>query len=139
MLFEIINPSDKYTIETDDWQVACVANLVVGRGQLALEEIDGDHHMPLFLFGGLEEWTQEEFSRDLESLMDVDQQALANCLDSIVIGNRSNYVLGLGDKTGEEAEAFWEKWHDNNRSSTYDIGSYAKKYAAKLREANNHG
>ena len=46
MIFEIINPSDKYTIEAEDWQVACVVNLIVGRGQYALQEIDGDHNMP---------------------------------------------------------------------------------------------
>lgn len=133
MIFEISNPSDEYTIEAEDWSVACVTGLILGRGNYGLTEVDGDHEMPLFLFGGLEEWTEEEFGIPLEEFMaSVDKLKIANCLNSIVVGNRANYTLGLGDKTGEEADAFWEVWHDLNCSSMNDIGSYARNYAANL-------
>ena len=135
MIFEIINPSDKYTIETDSWKVAAKAGLLLGRGQYSLQEIGGEHELPIFLFGGLEEWIQDEFDTDIDGLMaSVDNLDLATCLDSIVVGDRKNYLLGLGDKTGKEAEAFWAAWHDHNCSSMNDIGSYSKRYAAKLRE-----
>ena len=135
MLFEVSNPSDEYTIEAEDWSVACVVGLIIGRGQYGLNEVDGDHEMPLFLFGGLEEWVEAEFEKPLEEFMgSVDKIEVANCLNSIVVGNRANYTLGLGEKTGEEADAFWEVWHDLNCSSMNDIGQYSRNYAAKLLE-----
>lgn len=135
MILEIINPSDKYTIESEDWDVACVTGLILGKGQYGLREIDGDHEMPLFLFGGLEEWVEEEFGKPLEDFMaSVDKIEIANCLNGILIGDRGDYMHGLGDKTGDEASAFWEEWHDRKRSSLNDIGAYARNYAAKLYE-----
>ena len=140
MILEITNPSDRYTIETDDWQTACVANLVLGQGQYGLQELDGNfqeaeegHFMPIFIFGGSEEWAQEEFGIGIDELVDAERPGLADCLDSIVVGDRSNYLLTLGDKEGEEAEVFWLTWHEQHRSSTNNIGGYAKEIAAKLR------
>ena len=135
MIFEIVNPSDKYTIEAEKWDVACAAGLIIGRGQMALEEIGGDHELPLFIFGGLEEWIEAEFDATLEEFMKTpDKLEIAACLNSVIIGNRDAYLLGLGDKTDEEAKDFWNEWQDLHRSSMNDIGSYARNYAAKLIE-----
>lgn len=135
MIFEIINPSDKYTIEADDFKVACIAGLVIGDGQVGLEQVDGDLEMPIFIFGGVEEWFQEQFDTALTDLFkSIDMLELADCMDSIVVGNRDAYLLGLDGKTGQDAYDFWLKWHDTNRSSVNDYGTFAKAYAKDIRK-----
>lgn len=135
MIFEIINMSDEYTIESEEWDVACMAGLIIGKGNYGLQEIDGEREMPMFLFGGLEEWVEAEFGKPLEEFMtSIDKIKIATCLNSILIGDRGDYMQGLGDKTGDEASAYWEEWHDRKRSSLNDIGAYARAYATKLHE-----
>ena len=135
MIFEIINPSDHYTIESEEWDVACVSCLILGKGQYSLQEVDGEHYMPIFILGSLEKWVEEEFGKPVEEFMaSVDKIDIVTCLNSILIGNRADYIQGLGDKTGAEADAFWEEWHERKRSSMNDIGAYARNYAAKLHE-----
>lgn len=139
MIFEVINPSDKYTIETDSWDVACLACLILGKGQYALEEIGGKYYMPFFIMGGLEEWIEDEFDVDLMQFMKntkKKQAEIIDCLNSIVIGDRDAYTRGLESLSGEDAaqNAFKTAWRDSHRSSLNDIGTYAKNYAAKMRE-----
>jgi len=51
--FEIVNPSDPYTIETDDFAAACVATILLGVGKYALDEKGGEkRQMPLLFLGG---------------------------------------------------------------------------------------
>ena len=52
MLFEIMNPSDPYTVVAEDKEIAAVACIVLGTGTYAFKPIDvGDFEVPLFLFG----------------------------------------------------------------------------------------
>ena len=132
-IFEISNPSDKYTVEAEDWPVACVSCLIIGKGNYGLREIDGDHKMPIFLLAGFDEWVEAEFEMTAQEFVgSVDKMDVAACLNSIVVGDRAAYMKGLGDKTGEEADAFWEVWDDLHRSSLNNMGGYARNYAANI-------
>jgi len=53
MLFEIINPSDPYTIEANALEIAAVACCILGEGKYTLREITGDKsgYVPTFLVG----------------------------------------------------------------------------------------
>lgn len=61
MLCEIINPSDEVFMEHDDTKALFMAVVLLGRGQYGLKEVDGDFEVPLFLFGGIEEYCKEKF------------------------------------------------------------------------------
>ena len=140
MIYEIINPSDKYTLEAGEFLTACIACVVVGGGQYSLEPLEeGGEKMPLFLFGGGEAWFEERFGKTVQELFDNQPtDKLAQCLESVMIGgldDRKNYydALALIDDPAKKQE--WrDKWHDQRRSSLNDIGGRAWKFAERLRE-----
>jgi hypothetical protein len=138
--YEIINPSDKYTIVCPDHEVASVACFLLGEGRYGFDPIDGSHlpSVPIFLFGGAEEWVNEQFGETVATLMDrcltQRMEALADAFDSTIIGNREAF-FALAPAFGEpgylEARA---KWHEANRSSLNDIGGRAYRFADHFRK-----
>jgi hypothetical protein len=143
MIYEIINPSDAYTIVADDLKVAAVACVLLGRGQYGLEPLEDDgERVPFMLFGSPDAWFQEHFGADLQATMDevVENRAgeLADCLDSCLIGklaSRREYERALELIESEENRAkFRTERHDERRTSLNDIGGRAYQMAKKLRE-----
>lgn len=59
MRWELTNPSDYYEVESPDFLPAAVAALIVGAGSYGLTPLDGGDELPIFLFGGGDEWMQE--------------------------------------------------------------------------------
>lgn len=138
MLFEIINPSDKYTIEAPDLEIAALAVCVPGEGKYALQGIDNLNEVPIFLFGGHDEWFKRNFGCSFtDSLERSDKAKLADCLDSTLIGDENdreafNYAR---KKVAPEAFEGWRAgWMGARRSSTNNIGHRAYAYAEALRE-----
>ena len=126
MIFEIINPSDPYTLECDDLEIASVTVCFLGQGQYGMHQIDGDKEfrMPIFLFGGENEWFKENFGDNADVIIgrcfkDKKLQ-LADALDSVRIG-------GINSRGKSKDE------HNENRSSVNDIGGVAWEYAKFLR------
>lgn len=139
MIFEIINPSDAYTMETDNFIAACVATCLLGNGAYALEEIGGDKKMPVFLFGGHDIWFTEQFGKSFERCVDdVSASELADCLDSVLIGkpqDRETYKRGLELIDDPAKREQWHfEWHDKRRSSMNNIGGRAWRLAERLRQ-----
>ena len=143
MLYEIINMSDPYTIEAHSLDVATVACLFLGRGQYAFEPIADTktEGVPMFLFGGTEEWCQKQFGESLQSLIHrvstTEASALAQCLESCLIGSAKDRViysdaLELIDDP-QKREQWRNKWLEDRRSSMNNIGARAFSMAAKLR------
>lgn len=60
MKFEIINPSDKAYLDAEEYDVACLASLLVTE-QHGLKQVDGEFKMPPFLFGGADKWFTDNF------------------------------------------------------------------------------
>lgn len=114
MVYEIVNPSDPYTLEAGDLKIAAIACVLLGQGQYALRTLEGETVVPLFLFGGANVWFMEKFGTSLQevydSIMDNSPAALAACLESVKMPD------------GRE------------RSSMNDIGGYAAEMAGKIRE-----
>lgn len=145
MIFEIINPSDSYTMESDEWPVAVYAGLILGEGTYGLEGLDNDNNLPVFLFGGYNEWIKEEFGSDfkpwVQEMFDNKKIAIADCLDSVLIGSKSDresYNKGLEFITEASAKKEWrDHWHDKRRSSLNNIGLRAWTLAERLRESDN--
>ena len=156
MLYEIINPSDAYTIEAASLDVAFVACVFLGRGLYSFqpidvgEDADGEpevtkvaaEEIPLFLFGGTEEWCKQHLNESFESVVDrvtKDKATeLAACFESCLIGkatDRDTYLAGLKlIEDPHNREEWRRRWHDKRRSSMNDIGGRAYLMAKRLRE-----
>jgi len=140
--YEIMNPSDPYTVLAKDDVTAAVAILFLGRGKLSLTDEEGDEVLPLFLLAGegyLEEWLEGVGVEDLGKFLEENALEVADVLDSAMIGDfstRASYQKGLELIDNEEKREEWrEHWLDKRRTSVNDIGTAAWTAAASLREA----
>ena len=142
-LWNIINPSDPYTLRADDLDVAFCVCAFLGMGKYALREIGGaERYVPADLFGGYNAWCQETFLCSVDELfgrvMREKRDAVIASLDSVVVGNPTDRAahekgLALIDDPAKHAE--WKAaWHDDRRSSTNDIGAQAQSLAKQIRK-----
>ena len=138
--WELINPSDKVTFKAPTFELAAIAVGIMG-GSYAAEELDGDtdkpRKVPLFLFGGTEEFFQKEFGKGVgESFEQCDKEALAEVFESFLIGSmaeRRAYEKAMSVLPEEEKAAFKADWLDKERSSMNNICARAEHYARALR------
>lgn len=137
-VWEIINPSDAYTIEAPTFPIAAAATLMLGEGRLGLSpENEDDPSLPLFLFGGHEKFVADYFDGDLTAFLMANEAGIADALDSVLLGGfgrRADYAAAMAAiDDPAKREAFREKWQDK-RSSLNDIGHAAWRLAERLRE-----
>lgn len=91
MKFEIINPSDPYTMEAPDLEIAAVAVSFLGDGKYPLSGMGQDkgQDVPAFLFGGHDEWFTAKFGKSFEDtatyVMKQRGEELATALDSVTL------------------------------------------------------
>lgn len=147
MLYEIINPSDPYTIEADSLDIAFMACVLLGNGQYEFRPFeDGGTPVPFFMFGGTDEWCKEHLGKTFHEVADDvrvnKREEMAKCLDSCLIGSandRRTYYLGLElIEDPVKRERWWFEWHDKRRSSLNDIGGRAHKMAQNFRKPIGH-
>lgn len=105
--YEVINPSDKCYL-TGAGEALCAAGIFLGRGRYGLCDKDGNEGLPIFLFGGLDEWWVKQYGHAFEAYMDTKPYA--------AIAD----VLATFRYAGE-------------RSSMNDIGAAAKNIVKSLR------
>ena len=139
MIFDISNPSDPYTPETDRPDLAAVVCMALGDGQYALHDMDGEERCPFFMFGDDPvEWFENEFGYDLQDAMT--DPKLADVFDSVLLcdaADRQSYYDALKYIDDEEKrEAFRAEWLEKRRSSMNNIGKRAMQWAKSLREKN---
>lgn len=116
MKLEIINPSDPYTMEADDLEVAAVVIVELGGGHYGGEGIEEDKnraYVPIFLFGGCDEWFKEHWGYEsygeaVRKMLAERPEALVRAFDSVTLGSAE-------------------------RSSLNDIGARAKGLARAVR------
>lgn len=140
MLFEIVNPSDPYTFEAENVDIACVAVLFLGNGAYGLNVPDGQPNpdCPMFLFGGdPAAWAEKRLGCSLNDYLTKHGDAIASALDSVLIGDFSDRQI-FNDAVAKMNEVgavqFKNQWHDKKRSSLSDIGKRAWALAKALRE-----
>ena len=147
-IYEIINPSDPYTLEAEDFKDAAVAILMISP-ELGLEmvprcaeEANQDApSLPILAFGGMEKWIEDHICpmKDVKKFIDDRREAIAKVLESVLIGKpRERRIFedameAIDDP--KKREAFKAKWHDGKRSSLNDIGGAAWDLAKYLRKA----
>lgn len=137
MLYEIVNPSDAYTLRADSDAVAAAAIGLLGNGQYDIDAED-DHEVPggMLALTGTQAFA-EAYGEEFGAFVDSHIAEIADALESVVIGNfgdRAEYeqVLSLIEGPEKQAE-YRDKRHDLRRSSMNDIGGRALLYADRLR------
>ena len=103
---EIINPSDKCWLFTDDTEAACAGVVFIGGGKYALRDDNDDSVLPLFIMGTEEDinnWWKEKFNRTLQEYMETKpSKQIADALDTFkYAGSRSSM-----NNIGAAAQAF---------------------------------
>lgn len=141
MLFDIINPSDPYTMKADSLLTAAVAICLLGEGKLAIKQLDGDANVPIFLFGGHDEWFTKNLGGTFQAVLNnvTDSPELADCLDSVLLGGqeeRQQFEQELQLLEPEQRDEYRNLWHDERKSSDNDIGRRAWRMAQHLRNRN---
>ena len=134
MQYELINPSDPYTFEADDFEVAALTVFSISTAYSA-EAQDGCEGVPLFLFGGASEWYAERFGRMPDEGLTEKKLAVAKALESFMLGSfedrrRYNAALEAIDDP-EKRKSFMHEWQDG-RSSMNNIGEYAHRLGKSI-------
>lgn len=136
--YTLHNPSDPYTFLASDQEVAA---LVIGILSTTFgadtEDENEDTRIPIFIFGGYNEWYQDRFSRAPKEGLKARKKEVGEALQSFVLGgfkdrDRYNAALEAIDDPAKR-DAFMQKWHDG-RTSLNDIGSQAHRIGRKLME-----
>ena len=139
MIYEIINPSDPYTMVCKDVRIAQAAGLLLGNGKYGLRDEDGKDTLPLLLFGTALPWVAKEFGsmEEFQEYIGANLIEIANCLETVMSFGREERVAydeAIKTMAPEQAKAYRDKVHDKNRSSMNDIGGYAWQLAENMRE-----
>lgn len=145
-LYEIVNPSDRYTFRAASREIAAVMVMLLGRGSYGAVDVSGTWKVPLFLMGGVEmvnAWFMREFGADIDAVLDrtfgqaEPRRHLIEAFESVLIGNvgdRANFedaIAAIPDSTARAEFAI--RWRDRKRSSMNNIGAHAEAYAKHLR------
>lgn len=119
MLFDLINPSDPYTLEADDFEIAAVAVCLLGAGKYPATALGNDaredNNVPPFLFGGHDDWFNQRFGASFEAtaerVLEGRADALARALESVKLSsNRRTSLNDIGGKAHEMASAVREQY-----------------------------
>jgi hypothetical protein len=127
----ISNPSGAYTMHAPDLQTAAAAVLMLGEGYYGAECEESDERVPIFLLGGLEEWLSETFPGGCKEWVAANRPAVADALDSVMIGGRSERVSfdeAMRRLPEDERAGYRHAVHELN-----DIGARAWRIAKALR------
>jgi hypothetical protein len=68
MLYQLNTPEKPYVFEASSFPTACVAATLLGGGFYSLWQ-GGKQVMPVFMFGGVDEWYQRVFGRHFTEVM----------------------------------------------------------------------
>lgn len=140
MICEIINPSDMYTLETEDFDLAGVTIAMLGGGKLGLVDVDDESGLRTPVLFGWDEWFKERgLDEDgaVDKLLEDRLGEMIAILDSVLIGGPGarRFVRETLKRIPKEQHAEWLlEYHDSKRSSLNDIGRAAWEWADKLRK-----
>lgn len=129
MEYKLHNPSDPYTFIAVDQEVAA---LVVGLLSPAfgadIHDESEENRVPIFIFGGYNEWYQEKFGRTPAEGLNARKEDVGKAMQSFMLGGfsdraRYNAALEAIDNPIKRND-FIANWQDG-RSSLNNIGGVA--------------
>lgn len=143
ILYEIVNPSDHYTLKAANYPAAWAAILLLGNGLYGLKQIDPPPQGAADVFrlspfadeAELEAVSKEICGCSLSEFIAIpdNMDHMAAALESVVIGDRKLYEATIAALAPGKRAAWAKQWKDRNRSSTSDIGASAAWAAGRLR------
>jgi hypothetical protein len=138
MIFVLVNPSDPYTFEAPNIEIAAAAVVSISP-QMGATSADGKESTPV-LFGWqlwLEEHGMIGEGFDFGDWHIRHTEEIAAALESFLIGGldrRADVLSMLEELPPEKREAWRAKRQDRERSSMNQIGERAYQLAKRLRE-----
>ncbi len=138
--WELINPSDQITFTAESHELACIAVGLIGEGKYGATELEGaGASVPLWLFGGTDQYFQTTFGRkSFEDALDLcDKAAVADVYDSFLIASfreRAAFEEEMNALPEIERPAFKADWQNKRRGSLNNICHHASLYAAHFRK-----
>lgn len=67
-VYEIVNPSDPYTMQ-GEFRPCAMATILLGKGAYVLQDEQGETVVPIMFLGGSEEWSQKTFGQALADVL----------------------------------------------------------------------
>lgn len=110
MKCEVINPSDEVYL-TGEGEALAAAGLFLGRGQYGLQDkATGKEFMPIFMFGGTDEWWTKTFGRTFSAYMDTKpHEEIAKVLDTLEYAGERSSMTDIGKNAKSNAHALRAK------------------------------
>ncbi len=137
MLYELINPSDPYVFEAEDFETATLTVFALSTA-FGAKPKEGEE-VPVFIFGGSREWYIGRFGRTPDDGMAAKKTAVADALGSFMYGHFEDvrrYNAALSAITDPEKKLkFIDEWQDGC-SSVNNIGGVAHELGRLLSEEN---
>jgi hypothetical protein len=137
MQYELSNPSDPYTFVAASREAAALTVFLISTNYGATAETrNDDDRVPVFIFGGADEWYMETFGRYSDEGMRALESEVADSLLSFMYGHfedRRRYEAALNAITEpDKRKAFIDEWQDGH-SSTNNIGGYAHQLGERIK------
>lgn len=134
MEYKLANPSDPYTFVADDLETAALVVFMLSTAYGANTK-NGEIAVPIFIFGGAEEWYAEQFGRNIEEGITAKKEQLVAALNSMTLGDfedRRRYEAALAAITEADKKAEFIAKRQDGRSSLNEIGTRCHKLAEAL-------
>ena len=96
MKVEIINPSDECYLESDDVRVLQACGLFLGNGQYALNDEKGETILPIFMFGGADEFIAETFPEGFNKFVDDNLEKIRDCFKTFKYARERTSLNNIG-------------------------------------------
>jgi hypothetical protein len=138
MICEIINPSDPYTLQTDNFDAAALAVWLIGRGTFGLKTVgvpESEHQSTPILFGW-QEWARGRYLPSVDAYIEAHRREIAAACDSVMIGSvdvRRAFTTAIAYMAPERVREYRAEIYDQQRTSLNRIGESFWAYADKLR------
>ena len=113
MKYEIINPSDKCFISSDNERVAKFCCLLLGNGMYGLNNAEtGEDVFPIYIFGMSEKVMLEEFGEPLKDFLSNHRLEIAECFKSFEYAGERTSLNNIGERARILYEKLKEKEDD---------------------------
>lgn len=106
MKYEIINPSDKCFITSDNEKVACFCNLLLGNGMYGLRREDGTDADNIHLFGYDADALNADYEGDFQQFSKTHAKEIADCFKSFEYAYERTSLNDIGSRAERYAEHF---------------------------------
>lgn len=133
MIYELINPSDAVTFDTDDEEALCVAVTILGEGWYGLERQDGTQALGICAMGNAVDGAMARVQKFFQEPSYRERMAAA--LRTVLYCSKSSRAAlnaafaPLGE---DERRAAVDRFNDKKRGSMNNIGKACLAYAEKL-------